>query len=228
MSEGIAGLSPAELEEMIDSGGFDLENGRLRKVGGSDVTEMVTDVDTVILWDRRTGVPSTVRTYEGNNTVVKMLGKVDPATGERIFTTRKPDIEPAVGRFVCYFHHDHPDYERYMAQGFRPCPRAGIPNETEVLKHVRNRHASAWETIERERERDKESAQREQQSDVANAILAAVQAMAGQQVTPPSAPVHAPAASEPEPDGYSCDLCTFASASAAGLKTHVTRVHSED
>ena len=177
-------FAPSEIERMLDSGEFEFKNGQLVKIGGLEGEGVVHDVESVVLWDRRSREPSTVRLYSGNQTLMKMLAKKDrdpqsPTFGQRIFTTSRPSEAPMRGSVPCYFNPKSPRYDEFRAMGFPECSQDSLPNEEEVHYHVKNRHSRAFDTITRKDAELKEQAKADREQATSEAILAAVTALAG-------------------------------------------------
>lgn len=168
-----------ELEEMA--------NGRPLNVGieqSSDlsVNAIVNDKDTRVVYDRRTGEPSRVKAYEGNDTLQNMLQKVDSDPnskhyGKRIFTLNSPEQRPELfyeikvkGSTPCILNENHPRFAEFRAMGFGTCPRGDLPNEQEADRHAKVAHMRAYPAI---KELDEKRAAQEQR-DTMNALLAAL------------------------------------------------------
>lgn len=230
------GFDPAEIESMLDSGQIEFKNGQPVVVGNLAGEALLNDVDTGVLYDQRTGVSSTVRIYEGNNTFARMLSKRDPETGQRIFSTKRPAIAPPTATVPCWLHPSHPDYARWHSMGLATCKGSSFASEQDVQMHMRNKHRNDWQRIESWRAEERDNEARGLQRQTAEAMLAAVQAMASAQQpqtvaeTPAEAPVEpvsAPAEAT-EPVVYRCGKCEYTTPSEHGLKIHTGRFHQEE
>lgn len=155
---------------------LDAADGKVLAEGDTDgsykVTQTLKENDIVILWDRRSGVSSRVRLYDGNNTLVNMLSKRDPETGERIFSRNKPDTVPERGKYPCMLNENHERYSEFQRMGLPRCRRSDMPSEENVMTHMINKHKGAWDLIAERDARARERAYEERQNQMAEAMLA--------------------------------------------------------
>jgi hypothetical protein len=159
------------------------------------------------IYDRRNGAQSKTN----NNMMQEQLEKRDE-TGARIYTTVKPDIEPAQGTLKCILHKDKPDREHYDAMGLATCNKANLTSEYQVNRHMQNRHPMEWATISEENER----IERETERAFQRAMMEAVSRGA------PSTTSLQGAAS------VICPQCQRVCKNARSLRTHVQMAHKED
>ena len=117
----------------------------------------------VWVYDIRNGDRSRIN----KNNLQVQLGKRDPDTGKRVFTTDKnyPGMPtPTVGQYKCILHKDDPNRAEYNKLGFIVCKKSNIPSPSEVENHARNRHQQEWRQImeAEQRERDERRAKIEE------------------------------------------------------------------
>ena len=109
----------------------------------------------VWVYDIRNGDRSRIN----RNNLQVQLGKLDPETGKRVFTTDKnyPGMpDPVVGQYKCILHKDSPDREKYDQQGFPVCRKSNLMSPSEVENHARNRHQQEWRQIQEARQRERD------------------------------------------------------------------------
>ena len=71
--------------------------------------------------------------------------------GERIFTLRDPGISQYRGTIKCLLHSENENRKHYDEVGLPTCRKENIPSQYQLELHMRSRHPTAWQTIERER-----------------------------------------------------------------------------
>lgn len=217
-------LTTDEVEAMLEGAEQEaIADGRIVKseFGGEfTATQRVRhDADERVLYDRRTGIPTVVKLYEGNRTVEKMLEKTDPATGLRIFTTRSPQDRPDLFTLVasqpnlpCWFSDRHPraNYYRGIVGVTARCPKATLDTPESVRAHVENKHPRWLGMVERHEADTRYQTEREE----ARATLNAMLALAREQG------IEAPKA-------YPCEYCDESFDTPRGLGIHVGKLHKE-
>jgi hypothetical protein len=80
--------------------------------------------------------------------------------GTYLFSTRKPDIQLAIGNLKCILHADDPDRKKYDRMGLVVCGKQRLLSELDRENHMRRRHRRAWATIENERVREERESDR--------------------------------------------------------------------
>lgn len=60
-------------------------------------------------------------------------------------------IKPLQGTIKCMLHKDSPDRALYDQMGFAVCPKDNIPNQHNLVQHMKHRHHVEWEAIEKVR-----------------------------------------------------------------------------
>lgn len=98
------------------------------------------------VWDTRTGTRSTCN----KNNLLQMLRKKRD-DGSLVFTTRKPDIEPFQGTYLCPLHKDYEYRGHFDELGLPVCPKDNLLSPFHVKRHMQKRHRVEWDTIESER-----------------------------------------------------------------------------
>jgi hypothetical protein len=109
----------------------------------------------VWVYDIRNGDRSRIN----KNNLQVQLGKRDPETGKRVFTTDKnyPGMpKPVVGQFKCILHKDDPNRAEYTRMGFPVCRKSNLMSPSEVENHARNRHQQEWRQIKEAETRERE------------------------------------------------------------------------
>lgn len=154
-----------ELEDMVDGAPLP---GTARHQD-FEVNQIVHDQDIRLMYDRRTGVSSRMKVYEGNATLEKQLQKIDsdpqsPHYGKRIYTLSSPEQRPELfyGRAVkgstpCMLNENHPRFAEFRAMGFGTCKRNDLPNEQEADRHAKIAHQRAYpavKALDEKREKD--------------------------------------------------------------------------
>lgn len=199
----VKAANPHEVEDIMESMGDveDMRDGRPlpgapQSKDLSVIEQVRNDADIVTVWDRRTGVSSRVKVYEGNRTLEKLLAKVDtdtqsPYYGRKVFTTRSPEQEPGrfYGRLVpgsipCILHPTHPRFGEFQAMGFTSCKRGDFKTQKDALDHARVAHVKAWAAGKEAEERHEKDVARAETRETNEAIRAAVEAMAAATRTP--------------------------------------------
>lgn len=183
----LAGIPVEEIEQMLDSGAADFKDGQLVRVGDLEGQALLTDVDTVTVYDKRDGSPSVLRLYSGNNTLMKQLAKVDqdPTSehfGKRIFTLTKPNL-PERKKYPCYFHKEHPQNAEFRAAGITTTCPAYMPTAQEVEFHSRNKHPRESEAVRKSEADAKEQRKDAREIATLEAMRDAIQSMAKEKAT---------------------------------------------
>src|SRR3990167_677964 len=80
------------------------------------------------------------RSLVSRNTAPTKLREVDPDTGKRVWTLRKPAQPPWRGNFRCMLHPENPNRAEYDQLGFPVCGKANMPNELHQRMHMEHRH----------------------------------------------------------------------------------------
>ena len=70
-----------------------------------------------VLYDTRTGEPSTVRLWEGDKTLRKYLEKRDPETNARVFSVRKPNIKRMQATVPCWMNRLSDKFDEFLSIG---------------------------------------------------------------------------------------------------------------
>ena len=205
------------IEELMNEAEDAPEPGSLRKgasvhsaSGTVPLSMTVSELQTAgytYIYDRRDGS----RSKTNNDMLHVQLEKRDD-TGERIYTTVKPDYEPVKGTLKCMLHKDQPEREHYDVMGLETCSKSNLTSEYQVQRHMQNRHRMEWATISEENER----IERETERAFQRAMMEAVSRGA------PSATHLRDAAS------VICPQCQRACKNARSLRTHVQMAHKEN
>lgn len=114
--------------------------------GGLSGSVEVLDAGHSWVWDIRNGDRSKVN----NNMLRSQLGKLDPDTNQRVFTTNSnyPGMpKPVLGSFKCVFHKDAENRAELDRLGHPVCKKSNLISPTEVENHARNRHPREWKQI---------------------------------------------------------------------------------
>ncbi len=127
----------------------------------------ITDAGWVRVYRTSTGDMSMVN----RNMLAMQLQKLDPDTGERAFTTRKPDIEPKRGTLKCWLHADGQIEDEFGEYGFGVCAKSNLISQYEVEEHVRRKHPREYASINSQRERRREDATAARQDRLIEAVL---------------------------------------------------------
>jgi len=121
------------------------------------IVEEASSAGKSVVYDIRDGEASIVN----NNMLPSQLGKTDPETGKRIFTTRKADAPPIeVGEYLCLLHENHPDREYHESLGLGTCSKSNLRTMLDVRTHAQNRHRSEWAAITESRDQEREDQER--------------------------------------------------------------------
>ena len=118
------------------------------------VVSHVSDSGYKVIYDTQTGLDSLTSV----NMLPAQLRK-RRTDGSLVFTTRKPAIEPPRGTHKCMLHPDDPNRAEYTALGLPVCPKANLTSTFMVEQHMRHKHHTEWETLEKMR-KDKQDAER--------------------------------------------------------------------
>lgn len=161
----------------------------------------VTSAGYINVYNMETGEPSVINKNMMMTQLKKKLGD-----GRMAFTTRK-ELAPTPfrGTFKCMLHPDDLHREHYSQMGMPVCIKSNIPNDYELLNHMRKKHKTAWAQIERERQDADRIADRAWQ----NSLIAIAQ---GRQDTPPQ-----PA---PALKSYICEECGKSLSTPLALSGH--------
>lgn len=198
-------FKPEEIEAMLDNGQVEFKDGQIIAVGALQGETIMKDVATATVYDTRTGVSSSVRVYDGNNTLMKMLSKRDPETGRRIFSVQKPNIEPPKAETPCWLNPNHPRFEEFRQMGMPVCKGSTLASEQDAEQHVKNKHRRAWELIQARDRQRKEDEDRAFQRTLLETLVKGTQGASTAEAT--------------------CPECSQVFASEHGLKVHVGREH---
>jgi hypothetical protein len=109
------------------------------------LTEL-TSAGYVWIYETDTGERS-----KANRNMLDQLLKIRNKDGTFRFTTKKPDNEPVRGTLKCMLHADDPNRAHYAELGLPVCRKSNLTAPYMVEMHMRNRHPSAWATIEKEK-----------------------------------------------------------------------------
>ena len=121
------------------------------------IVEEASSAGKSVVYDIRNGEASIVN----NNMLPSQLGKTDPETGKRIFTTRKADAPPVIrGAYLCLLHENHPDREYHKTLGLGTCNKSNLRTMLDVRTHAQNRHRSEWAAITEARDQNREDQER--------------------------------------------------------------------
>lgn len=242
-----------EIEQMVDDESVD---GRVVASGDTGTTKyQITGIEKnpeeATLYDLRTGYATTVRLYEGNQTLEKMLRKTDndpasPWYGRRIFTQRSPQQNPEMflavtpaPQFPCWFSDEHPkvaEYRRMLGTVAR-CPGKGrFVSPESVRAHVENKHPRWFGQIRENEEESRRDEDRVERRDMLRAVLSLAGTAAARERTEvldlaqevlvgdPSTEAQRAVGAKPT---WACELCDRAFDTEHGLKVHVGRDHKE-
>ncbi len=105
----------------------------------------------VFIYDLRTGD----RSVTSRNLLHAQTTKLD-SEGHRMFTTVPPKAQPARQTYKCLLHPESETRSRYDELGFGTCRKANLRSPLDLELHMRHRHKTEWETIEKER-KDKQA-----------------------------------------------------------------------
>lgn len=145
------------------------------------VVDQVVPVNRRRLWDSETGemylAPKWIvgrrseTTIEGTLRGYGLLGIVTDM-GLPKWLDRDPGI-PAIVRnnFKCRLHPEDPDRAKWTGMGFPVCSKGGIPSEYELENHMRIKHKTVWQALERERENNRRDRDSDQQRLMTQALL---------------------------------------------------------
>jgi hypothetical protein len=129
----------------------------------------VLSAGQVYIYDTKTGDQSICN----RNNLPHNLKKKRP-DGSLVFTTVKPNFEPAKGTHLCMLHRDYPERKFYDTLGFAVCPKSNLTSAYQVRRHMEKRHKSEWGTIKEElanKERAEARAEKEKDRELQRAIL---------------------------------------------------------
>ena len=149
-----------EAQDAIDD--TDLKAGQFTHTPTVDdpyamIVEEASSAGKSVVYDIRNGEASIVN----NNMLSSQLGKTDPETGKRIFTTRQADAPPVdVGKYLCLLHENHPDREYHESLGLGTCSKSNLRTMLDVRTHAQNRHRSEWAAITESRDQEREDQER--------------------------------------------------------------------
>ena len=158
------------------------------------------------IYDRRTGRQSKTN----KNMLQEQLEKRDEL-GVRIYTTVKPDFEPARGTLKCMLHKDQPEREHYDLMGLATCGKSNLTSEYQVQRHMQNRHRTEWATMSEEVAR----AEREEERAFQRTLMEAVSR-------------GAPSTTSLGAASIICQQCERVFKSPRALRTHVQMGHKEN
>ena len=156
------GGSP-NLLEIIDTSSATAGEG-----GVGMVLKSYQDSGNVAIYDIVTGEMS----LTSANMLPAQLRKLN-GEGKRMFTHRAPANPPAKGDLKCPLHPDHPDGRRaeYTKIGLPVCSKASLPNPYQVELHMKHRHPTAYETLDRLQKEKERAEEREWQRQIADAAV---------------------------------------------------------
>jgi hypothetical protein len=149
-----------EAQDAIDD--TDLKTGEFTHTPTEDdpyamIVEEASSAGKSVVYDIRNGEASIVN----NNMLPSQLGKTDPETGKRIFTTRKADAPPVTrGAYLCLLHENHPDREYHKTLGLGTCSKSNLRTMLDVRTHAQNRHRNEWAAITESRDQEREDQER--------------------------------------------------------------------
>lgn len=111
----------------------------------------------VPLYDRATGVMSATLSDQLKANLKKRYPNDHHMAGQLVFSLQ-PTIEPPRGNVKCLLHPEHPDRAHLDSIGLRGkfCPAAHIASEFDLEAHMEHRHHREWDTIQRERDHERE------------------------------------------------------------------------
>ena len=117
-----------------------------------------------------------------NNNMLASQLKVKRQDGTYVFTTKKPSKPPWRGTIRCLLHKGRPEYPQMAAQGLipqsGPCKKHTIPNEFQLMNHMRNKHPQEWSAISQQREEKERQEDREERQAILRSLTNATVAVA--------------------------------------------------
>jgi hypothetical protein len=149
-----------EAQDAIDD--TDLKVGEFTHTPTADdpyamIVEEASSAGKSVVYDIRNGEASIVN----NNMLSSQLGKTDPETGKRIFTTRRADAPSvSVGKYLCLLHENHSDREYHKSLGLGTCNKSNLRTMLDVRTHAQNRHRAEWAAITEARDQEREDQER--------------------------------------------------------------------
>ena len=126
-----------------------------------------------VLFDQRTGEPSTVRLYEGDKTLRQYLAKRD-ADGKQVFGVRKPKATSSAPTIPCWLGKSSSEYAFFLDIGLaptRPCDKL-LHNETELRNHMEMTHPDEYATKLAEEVRAERDRSLTREENLAKALIA--------------------------------------------------------
>lgn len=85
--------------------------------------------------------------------------------GKRVFSSTQLG-EYVRGNVKCLLHPYRPERAEYDKMGMPTCLSAHLPSEYEAERHMENKHHSAWERIEKMKERKEEEEEKKRQAEI--------------------------------------------------------------
>ena len=153
------------------------------------IVEEASSAGKSVVYDIRNGEASIVN----NNMLSTQLGKTDPETGKRIFTTRKADAPPVIrGAYLCLLHENHPDREYHKTLGLGTCNKSNLRTMLDVRTHAQNRHRNEWAAITEARDQEREDQERKIRELTISQLMPSSSSEAITDVTQPVEAVPAP------------------------------------
>ncbi len=122
------------------------------------------------IYHMRNGQPADVPEY----IAMKALDKIDPETGQYMFTasqSKAPEFK--MGTVLCFLHEDAPDRPVLEELGLTvPCRKATLANPHAKRMHAMHRHPQEWEAYQDFLKEGKEARAEERQQQQIDATLA--------------------------------------------------------
>lgn len=150
----------------------------------------------------RNGQPATMPQYMAE----KALDKIDPDTGNYMFTAKKENApEYKLGTIVCFLHKESPEqpFIQELGLGAMPCRKKTLMNPHSKRMHAKHRHPQEWEAyqdfLNDKKERDADERQEKQ--------LDATLALAGRAAGAPVVETAEQAPAAPEKQVRHCRTC---------------------
>lgn len=101
-----------------------------------------------------------------NNNMLPTQLKLKNPDKTFVFTTQKPSRPPWRGKIKCFLHADRPEFAQFADMGLIPqsgsCRKQTIPNEFQLINHMRNKHPQEWAAISKERDDTERREEREE------------------------------------------------------------------
>lgn len=127
----------------------------------------------VEVWDTETGDKSLQPWWLLWQTI-----RILTESGKPKYTRSNPHIDPDYGEdLFCPLNPNAPEGQRFVGRGFRPCRKRHIPHLDALEMHVHNKHNRAHQAIERIRQEQIRSEDRQLQMDAIEAQKAAMLTM---------------------------------------------------